>query len=187
MTPERPEPDYPRCKNTRYDHGCHPAYAKRYGGYCLECANAGVDELMEVNLAAEAELAALRDRLAAAEAELSMESGLRESWANLAIDMLHELRMDYAPGELPNMDGPKAVRKIRAARDAALARLDQMRDDRDHWEHRAGELEERVKYLEGFCRLQGEQLGIAINEKNEADARAVGYALSRVMPMHATT
>ena len=37
--------DEPRCRNTIHDHPCHPAYAKRYDGYCLDCANAGVPEL----------------------------------------------------------------------------------------------------------------------------------------------
>ena len=34
-----------KCKNTRYDHECHPIYAAKYDGYCLNCANAGVPDL----------------------------------------------------------------------------------------------------------------------------------------------
>lgn len=34
-------------------------------------------------------------------------------WAQLAMDMISELRQDYAPGALPELDGPKAVRKLR--------------------------------------------------------------------------
>jgi hypothetical protein len=35
------------CKNARYRHHAHPYYFKKYGGYCLECANAGVPDLIE--------------------------------------------------------------------------------------------------------------------------------------------
>ena len=34
-----------KCRNTRYDHECHPIYAAKYDGYCLNCANAGVPDL----------------------------------------------------------------------------------------------------------------------------------------------
>lgn len=37
--------DYPLCRNTAYEHECHPHYAKRHDGYCLDCFNAGVPEL----------------------------------------------------------------------------------------------------------------------------------------------
>lgn len=44
------------CRNTvAGSHKCHPYYAMKYDGYCLECANAGVPEL-------EAEVARLRAR-----------------------------------------------------------------------------------------------------------------------------
>jgi len=33
----------PVCKGCKADN--HPAYDKRYGGYCLDCHNAGVPEL----------------------------------------------------------------------------------------------------------------------------------------------
>lgn len=35
------------CRNTHYAHECHPSYAARYDGYCLDCWNAGVPELVE--------------------------------------------------------------------------------------------------------------------------------------------
>lgn len=38
----------PRCRNPMAgEHGCHPLYAKKYDGYCLDCSNAGVPELVE--------------------------------------------------------------------------------------------------------------------------------------------
>lgn len=36
-----------KCKNSAYDHNCHPSYAKKYDGFCLDCANAGVPELFQ--------------------------------------------------------------------------------------------------------------------------------------------
>lgn len=38
---------YPFCRNRIYDHECHPVYAQRYDGYCLDCSNAGVPDLVE--------------------------------------------------------------------------------------------------------------------------------------------
>lgn len=35
------------CKNASHRHECHPYYAKKYDGYCLECANAGIPDLIE--------------------------------------------------------------------------------------------------------------------------------------------
>jgi hypothetical protein len=35
------------CRNKTYDHECHPHYAKKYDGYCLDCANAGVPALLD--------------------------------------------------------------------------------------------------------------------------------------------
>jgi hypothetical protein len=49
------------------------------------------------------ELAQLRER-----AEIS------KRWADIAIEMINELRMDYVPGELGDLDGIKAIRKLRA-------------------------------------------------------------------------
>lgn len=40
------------------------------------------------------------------------------AWSGVARDMLTELRQDYAPGALNDLDGVKAVRKLRADRDA---------------------------------------------------------------------
>lgn len=37
-----------------------------------------------------------------------------KKWADLAMEMISELRQDYAPGALPELEGPKAVRKLRA-------------------------------------------------------------------------
>lgn len=36
-----------KCRNRVYDHECHLHYAKKYNGYCLDCANAGVPDLLE--------------------------------------------------------------------------------------------------------------------------------------------
>ncbi|HZR03645.1 MAG TPA: hypothetical protein VFA81_10790 [Burkholderiales bacterium] len=44
----------------------------------------------------------------------SIPDSVGEAWAKLAIDMLHELRMDYAPGELKDAEGVKAIKKLRA-------------------------------------------------------------------------
>lgn len=53
--------DQPRCRNAAYDHPCRPHYAKKYDGYCLDCANAGVPELAERVRELESEVAALRE------------------------------------------------------------------------------------------------------------------------------
>jgi hypothetical protein len=34
-------------------------------------------------------------------------------WCNVAMDMINELRQDYAPGELGELDGVKAILKLR--------------------------------------------------------------------------
>ena len=45
---------------------------------------------------------------------IQMESAARE-WSNVAMDMIQELREDYAPGDLGELDGVKAIRKLRAS------------------------------------------------------------------------
>ena len=52
-----PEPTA-KCRNTRHVHPCDPYYVRKYDGYCLDCANAGVDELQS-ELAAEKRIAEL--------------------------------------------------------------------------------------------------------------------------------
>lgn len=47
MTDDPQVPPTPKCRNTTHDHECHPYYARRYDGYCLGCANAGVPALVE--------------------------------------------------------------------------------------------------------------------------------------------
>jgi hypothetical protein len=51
------------CRNTTYKHACDPRYARKYGGYCLDCANAGVPDK-------DAENARLRARVADLEVAL---------------------------------------------------------------------------------------------------------------------
>jgi hypothetical protein len=36
-----------QCRNTYSPHLCHPYYAKKYDGYCSDCVNAGVPELID--------------------------------------------------------------------------------------------------------------------------------------------
>jgi hypothetical protein len=49
------------CKNTTaYRHECSPAEAERYGGYCLDCANAGAPHLLARVRELEADNARLR-------------------------------------------------------------------------------------------------------------------------------
>jgi hypothetical protein len=49
------------CENTTaYRHECSPAEAERYGGYCLDCANAGVPDLLARVRELEADNARLR-------------------------------------------------------------------------------------------------------------------------------
>lgn len=43
----------------------------------------------------------------------SAEGTVGQSWAKLAIAMLHELRMDYAPGALKDTDGVQAIKALR--------------------------------------------------------------------------
>lgn len=35
------------CKNTSHPHECHPLFAKKYDGFCQDCANAGVPDLLD--------------------------------------------------------------------------------------------------------------------------------------------
>lgn len=46
-----------KCRNTHYDHECHPYYAKKYHGYCRECEAAGVPEFIDQLRAVQAALA----------------------------------------------------------------------------------------------------------------------------------
>lgn len=39
--------------------------------------------------------------------------GIGEQWAEVAIAMLNELRLDYAPGVLKDTDGVKAIQRLR--------------------------------------------------------------------------
>jgi len=47
---------------------------------------------------------------------MSKNSGkeIATAWAKVAMDMVDELRKDYAPGELGELDGVKAIRKLRS-------------------------------------------------------------------------
>lgn len=45
----------------------------------------------------------------------SAQNAIGEKWAAVAIAMLDELRQDYAPGELKDTDGVKAIQKLRAS------------------------------------------------------------------------
>ncbi len=46
--------------------------------------------------------------------KLAKETHLRYLWATLAIAMIDELRMDYAPGALSEIHGVRAIRKLRS-------------------------------------------------------------------------
>ena len=46
-----------------------------------------------------------------------------KTWPQVAMEMISELRDDYAPGTLGELEGVKAIRKLRKDRDAALARI----------------------------------------------------------------
>lgn len=65
MTPA----DYPRCKACGGE--CHPYFAKKYHGYCLECSNAGAPEKDELIDELRKENHRLRERLAEMEAMMA--------------------------------------------------------------------------------------------------------------------
>ena len=56
-----PPPSQPPCKGC--GQPCHPYYVRRYGGYCLDCANSGVDVAHDRIREAESQLTAIRDLL----------------------------------------------------------------------------------------------------------------------------
>lgn len=59
------ESKYPLCRNPNIgEHECHPAYAKRYDGFCSDCANAGVPDLLAERDQLRAEVAELRGYVA---------------------------------------------------------------------------------------------------------------------------
>lgn len=62
---------------------------------------------------------ALADELDAELAELEGAQDRRDKWCKLAVDMINELRDDYAPGDLGELDGVKAIRKLRTELDEA--------------------------------------------------------------------
>jgi vacuolar-type H+-ATPase subunit I/STV1 len=68
--------------------------------YSLEKDN---NKLRDIIINLEEELAQLRER-----------AEILKRWADIAIEMINELRMDYVPGELGDLDGIKAIRKLRA-------------------------------------------------------------------------
>ncbi len=53
------------CKGCKQE--THPAYLSRYGGYCLDCSNAGVPELMEQIDGMEGEARQAQERIAVLE------------------------------------------------------------------------------------------------------------------------
>jgi hypothetical protein len=55
----------------------------------------------------------------AATAALAQIEAARNGWCKVAMDMINELRQDYAPGELGELDGVRAIHKLRAAPDEA--------------------------------------------------------------------
>jgi len=101
------------------------------------------------------------------EAELQQRISTHNSeWAELACAMLSELRVDYAPGELLDGDGPKAIRRLQqriaeavtAEREAIACFLERTCTHRDEADHQlclrcsiAWEIRESVP---GFCRGQ---------------------------------
>lgn len=66
-----------RCRNTTYDHPCHPIYAKKYNGYCLDCENAGVPDMADRVVELEALVRAQAERIAAQSELLSKVAELR--------------------------------------------------------------------------------------------------------------
>jgi len=71
---------------------------------------------------------ALADELDAELAELEGAQDRRDKWCKLAVDMINELRDDYAPGDLGELDGVKAIRKLRTALDEARKVITDLRD-----------------------------------------------------------
>lgn len=56
----------PSCRNTVCAKNCHPHYFRKFDGYCLECMNAGVPDLMEEVERLRAQIAGHCERIAAA-------------------------------------------------------------------------------------------------------------------------
>lgn len=53
----------------------------------------------------------------------------KEKWTQLAIDMISELRQDYIPGELSELDGVKAIKKLRTRIAELEVQLKEARED----------------------------------------------------------
>ena len=96
---------YTPCKNCRKP--THPTYIRKYHGFCLECSNAGVDEL----LAAMDQLKAEVERL---KAEIDrLKAGLRElSGVDVLLARIRELEgrlKSQLDGRLDEVDRLTAV------------------------------------------------------------------------------
>ena len=73
---------------------------------------------------AAAELAALRKQLEETET-------VRNAWCKCAVAMIQELRNDYAPGDLGELDGVKAIVALRTRAEKAEARVKGLEDRLD--------------------------------------------------------
>jgi len=75
---------------------------------------------------------ALADELDAELAELEGAQDRRDKWCKLAVDMINELRDDYAPGDLGELDGVKAIRKLRTELDGARKAIQEALNELTH-------------------------------------------------------
>jgi hypothetical protein len=124
----------PKCKNTRYDHECHPHYARKYNGYCLDCENAGIPERDEELDRVRAQLAAAEKERARLSAQVDMIAGdlrIAEKERDEARAALNELVAHHANchrGEsmlLRELHGERqAVAELAAGLEQAKSELD---------------------------------------------------------------
>lgn len=83
---------------------------------------------------------------------MTSETPIGEQWAQLAIEMLSELRQDYAPGELKETDGRKAIAWLRSKLAAKEAEIAELREKLDRYTRRS----ESGESLEDYFDLVGE-------------------------------
>lgn len=119
--------------NTTTDFNCkgcnrdtHPSYMARYGGYCLECENAGVPHYLEQIDGLQGELKQATDALAALRAELADMTADRDSesrWAKQYHDNWVGVCNTLAGVEGSLRLTTEHLRRTEQERDAARAEL----------------------------------------------------------------